>query len=368
MRSRNIKPGFFKYEFLADLTVETRLLFIGLWCLADREGRLEDRPKKIMAELFPFDRFDIDSMLSQLQSEGFLLRYEVGSTKYIQVVNFVKHQDPHYKEKGSEIPPPHGHENVIKATGITRSQRERILNRDNYTCQQCSSREHLCIDHILPISRGGDSSDENLQVLCLPCNTKKGNKINGELKNKKKNSSGFSQEYGVNSIQGRINVGLKQAAIDPLIPDSLIPDSLIQETNIVSSVPEEDDQCVSKKTEDQPEEQTPSRNNYPQDFLTFFQAYPKTEGSKKKAYAAWKKARDKPSLEQLLLLIEKCKQSERWQRNIIPHPETWLNQARWETVEVETPAVTDVFKPKEFDPRTIYGDDFEYPKTATTKH
>ena len=155
----------------------------------------------------------------------------------------------------------------------------------------------------------------------------------------------------------------------PSIPEAMPqPTNQPIKTNIVSSVPEEDDQCVSEKTEDQPEEQTPSRNNYPQDFLTFFQAYPKTEGSKKKAYSAWKKARDKPSLEQLLLLIEKSKQSERWQRNIIPHPETWLNQARWETVEVETPAVTDVFKPKEFDPRTIYGDDFEYPKTATTKH
>jgi len=43
MRSRNIKPGFFKNEIIAEMPTETRLLFIGLWLLADREGRLEDR-------------------------------------------------------------------------------------------------------------------------------------------------------------------------------------------------------------------------------------------------------------------------------------------------------------------------------------
>ena len=177
MRSRNIKPGFFKNEVLAEMPPETRLLFIGLWTLADREGRIEDRPKRIKAELFAFDSFDVDSMLSRLQSDGFLVRYEVDSTRFIQVANFVKHQDPHYREKASVIPPPDGQENRILATGVTRTQRSRILERDGYACQQCGSTENLCIDHVLPVSRGGSSVDENLQVLCLSCNTKKGNKI-----------------------------------------------------------------------------------------------------------------------------------------------------------------------------------------------
>ena len=37
-RSRNIKPGFFKNEHLAECQPLARLLFIGLWTLADREG------------------------------------------------------------------------------------------------------------------------------------------------------------------------------------------------------------------------------------------------------------------------------------------------------------------------------------------
>ncbi len=216
-RARNIKPGFFKNEFLAEMPCEVRLLFIGLWTLADREGRLEDRPKRIKAELFAFDSFDVDSMLNILQRDSFVLRYEVDGVRFVQIENFVKHQDPHYKERASEIPAPDGRDNMIVASGVTRTQRARIYSRDDFTCQSCGSKEHLCIDHILPVSRGGDSSDDNLQTLCMSCNTSKGNKLDGEEKS---------------SRQRRIDVGSnlnqknRPSPSDSLIPDSLIPDSL----------------------------------------------------------------------------------------------------------------------------------------------
>src|SRR4051794_27111629 len=91
-RIRTIKPSFFKNEQLAELPVSGRLLFVGLWCLADKEGRLEDRPKRIKVELFPYDTIDIDQQLSRLQSAGFIYRYEVGELKVIQIINFSKHQ------------------------------------------------------------------------------------------------------------------------------------------------------------------------------------------------------------------------------------------------------------------------------------
>lgn len=106
MRARNIKPGFFKNEDLIELSFETRLLFVGLWCLADREGRLEDRPKRIKLELFPGDSVDIEKMLSELSDAGFVLRFTHNSSRYIQVLNFKKHQNPHCKERGSTIPAP----------------------------------------------------------------------------------------------------------------------------------------------------------------------------------------------------------------------------------------------------------------------
>ena len=226
-RSRNIKPAFFKNESLAELPCETRILFIGLWTLADREGRLEDRPKRIRAEIFPFDTFNVESMLNELQSFKFLARYEIDGIRFIQITNFVKHQDPHYKEKASEIPAPNGCENIIKATNVTRSQRAVILERDEYKCQNCSSIEHLCIDHIIPASRGGDSSDDNLQVLCISCNTKKGNKLDGEVKGIKKSIHNQTAVIVRSNVESTSNqTQIKEVVTNSLIPDSLNTDSL----------------------------------------------------------------------------------------------------------------------------------------------
>ena len=103
-RSRNIKPGFFVNDGLVELDFATRLLFVGLWTIADRDGRLEDRPKKIKIAVFPADDVDMDAMLQALHDAAFVLRYEVGGFRYIQVTNWAKHQNPHHTEKASEIP------------------------------------------------------------------------------------------------------------------------------------------------------------------------------------------------------------------------------------------------------------------------
>ena len=103
-RSRNIKPGFFCNDDLVELDFATRLLFIGLWTVADRDGRLEDRPKKIKINVFPADDVDVESMLSQLAFKKFITRYEFNGEKYVQVVNWGKHQNPHHTEKHSSIP------------------------------------------------------------------------------------------------------------------------------------------------------------------------------------------------------------------------------------------------------------------------
>lgn len=106
-RARNIKPGIMDNERLADCDHAARLLFIYLWMLADREGRLEDRPRRIGVQAMPYDRdIDADAMLQQLENAGFILRYEVDGERFIQIVHFKKHQSPHGKEKKSTIPAP----------------------------------------------------------------------------------------------------------------------------------------------------------------------------------------------------------------------------------------------------------------------
>lgn len=107
-RARNIKPGLFKNELLVEQPLFVRLLFIGLWTLADREGRLEDRPKRIKLELFPYDNEDTDAALKTLAECGFIDRYEACGKKVIQITNFLKHQTPHGTEKDSELPDKNG--------------------------------------------------------------------------------------------------------------------------------------------------------------------------------------------------------------------------------------------------------------------
>lgn len=66
---------------------------------------------------------------------------------------------------------------------MTSKLREKIKNRDNYTCKNCGISErdekHLLleIDHIIPLSKGGITSEDNLQTLCWKCNRSKGSRI-----------------------------------------------------------------------------------------------------------------------------------------------------------------------------------------------
>ena len=104
MRSRNIKPGFFENEKLAELPPLTRLLYIGLWCYADREGRFEWRPKRIKAVILPYDDCDIDAMLMSLHVMTFIDMYETSTGTIGCIPKFKEHQNPHPHEAKSRLP------------------------------------------------------------------------------------------------------------------------------------------------------------------------------------------------------------------------------------------------------------------------
>jgi len=109
-RARNIKPSFFTNEQLAECSSWARLLFIGLWTIADREGKLEDRPKRIKIELLPYDDCNVDELLDELHGQELIIRYEVEGNKYILIPRFVKHQNPHQKEMARDYPYPNGYD------------------------------------------------------------------------------------------------------------------------------------------------------------------------------------------------------------------------------------------------------------------
>jgi len=109
-RVRQIKPEFFMDEELGALPPATRLLFIGLWTIADKAGRLEDRPARIKAHLLPYDKNvteeTVDSMIESLAEGRFVIRYSVDGKELLQIRSFDKHQHCHIHEQDSKLPGP----------------------------------------------------------------------------------------------------------------------------------------------------------------------------------------------------------------------------------------------------------------------
>jgi 5-methylcytosine-specific restriction endonuclease McrA len=56
-----------------------------------------------------------------------------------------------------------------------------VFLRDRFTCQYCGSREDLTFDHVVPRSRGGHTTWENVVAACSPCNLRKGGAMAGEI-------------------------------------------------------------------------------------------------------------------------------------------------------------------------------------------
>jgi 5-methylcytosine-specific restriction endonuclease McrA len=55
-----------------------------------------------------------------------------------------------------------------------------VYRRDGHQCAYCGSKENLTLDHVIPKSRGGKSSWDNLATCCFKCNNKKGDKTPSE--------------------------------------------------------------------------------------------------------------------------------------------------------------------------------------------
>lgn len=55
--------------------------------------------------------------------------------------------------------------------------RRAVFARDEWTCQYCGARSNLTVDHVVPRSKGGASSWENIVASCAPCNRRKGSAL-----------------------------------------------------------------------------------------------------------------------------------------------------------------------------------------------
>lgn len=102
-RIRTIKPEFFTSEDITEIEPLARLLYIGLWCEADKEGRLAWKPKTLKTRYLPGDECDIEALCDVLVARRLVILYADGLAV---IPRFRDHQHINPREKESVFPAP----------------------------------------------------------------------------------------------------------------------------------------------------------------------------------------------------------------------------------------------------------------------
>ena len=110
MRIRTIKPEFFHHEAIFELEKSTnlplRLAYIGLWCVADREGRFKWEPRRLGVQILPYDGVDFSRVLDALTTRAFIVKYAVNDVCFGVIPSFTTHQVINNRESASVLPEP----------------------------------------------------------------------------------------------------------------------------------------------------------------------------------------------------------------------------------------------------------------------
>lgn len=102
-RIRTIKPDFFTSEDIMALSPLARLLYIGTWLDADREGRLAWKPNTLKVRYLPADDCDIHALATELIQRGLIVLYGDGLS---YIPTFLEHQIVNPRESKSKLPDP----------------------------------------------------------------------------------------------------------------------------------------------------------------------------------------------------------------------------------------------------------------------
>jgi hypothetical protein len=119
-RIRTIKPVFWHDELVGAMPSTARLTFIGLFSLADDEGRMRGSAAYVRSQVFTYDEetstADVERALLQLHNARRIRIYGDGVQRYVEVVNFLKHQRID-KPQPSQLPSPSRHYPVLRIEG-----------------------------------------------------------------------------------------------------------------------------------------------------------------------------------------------------------------------------------------------------------
>ncbi len=167
LKTRIIKPEFFKNDRLGECEPVVRLLYVGLWMMANRLGETQYDLSKIKSEIFPNTDIAIQPLIRQLEDHGLLVLKPFGGSFAIQLLHI-----------GESFVIPKQSKSRI---AIPRWIKEIVLKRDGQRCKYCGGHDgpfHL--DHVMPVSKGGKNEPDNLTVACQRCNISKGAKLLNE--------------------------------------------------------------------------------------------------------------------------------------------------------------------------------------------
>lgn len=90
-RIRTIKPEFWASEQILSLSIEARLLFIGMWNFCDDSGIHPASLRTIKAVVYPGDEINVEPLTQELLQEGLIVTYSVNGKSYWRVTGW-KHQ------------------------------------------------------------------------------------------------------------------------------------------------------------------------------------------------------------------------------------------------------------------------------------
>lgn len=102
-RIRTIKPEFFTSEDIVSLSPLARLLYVAMWCEADKEGRLVWKPITFKLRYLPADDCDIKALCQEITDRGLVTQYGEG---YAVIPSFGAHQHINPRESASQLPEP----------------------------------------------------------------------------------------------------------------------------------------------------------------------------------------------------------------------------------------------------------------------
>lgn len=185
-RARSVHPSWWTDEEFVANSPLARLLLIGLANEADDYGVFAWKPMSLKMRILPADSVDVADLLSELESNNRVLRFDDSGGAYGAIKDFCKFQRPKSPMQINPLPT-HlyeyvGHDGLVTPSGRGARRewldaRAESLSGDSLVCAYCGNAEGpFHVDHIHPRALGGSNDPSNLAVACASCNCSKGAK------------------------------------------------------------------------------------------------------------------------------------------------------------------------------------------------